>query len=193
MRTLILDNYDSFTFNLYQALGELDERPEVIRNDRTTVDAIAEMAPDRIVISPGPGRPETPAYFGICGDVIRRLGRSTPILGVCLGHQGINHVFGGAVIRAPQVMHGKTSVIEHDGSALFAGVPKRFSAMRYHSLVIDPARLPDCLLISARTDDGVIMAVRHRTQPTFGVQFHPESIGTAVGKRLLYNFVRNLG
>ncbi len=193
MRTLILDNYDSFTFNLFQAIGELDERPTVLRNDAADLAQIRALAPDRIVISPGPGRPDDPAYFGVCAQVIQELGPSTPILGVCLGHQGIAHVLGGSVVRAGRVMHGKTSVVEHDGSPFFAGIPKRFEAMRYHSLVVDAADVPDVLTVTARTDDGVIMALRHERWPVYGVQFHPESIGTLVGPRLLYNFLRNPG
>ena len=193
MRTLILDNYDSFTFNLFQAIGELDERPTVLRNDAADLAQIRALAPDRIVISPGPGRPDDPAYFGVCAQVIQELGPSTPILGVCLGHQGIAHVLGGSVVRAGRVMHGKTSVVEHDGSPFFAGIPKRFEAMRYHSLGVDAADVPDVLTVTARTDDGVIMALRHERWPVYGVQFHPESIGTLVGPRLLYNFLRNPG
>ncbi len=189
MRTVILDNYDSFTFNLFQALGEIDERPIVVRNDKITLAELERLAPERIIISPGPGRPDDPAYFGICRDVIVQLGHNVPILGVCLGHQGIVHAFGGCVVRAPRVMHGKTSYVFHNGDPLFAGIPRAFEAMRYHSLVGEPASLPDCLAVTAKTWDEVVMAVRHREQPIYGIQFHPESIGTPSGKQLLRNFL----
>lgn len=189
MKTVILDNYDSFTFNLYQYLGELDERPLVFRNDRITFDELAALEADRIIVSPGPGNPEDPAYFGVCRDAILRLGRTTPVLGVCLGHQGIIHAFGGRVVRAPEVMHGKTSHVFHNGSSLFREVPRAFEAMRYHSLVGDPDSLPACLEVTAKTWDDVIMGVRHREFPIYGVQFHPESIGTSPGMQLLRNFL----
>jgi anthranilate synthase component 2 len=189
MKILLLDNYDSFTYNLFQYLGELDEPPLVFRNDRITLTAIRELAPDRIVISPGPGNPENDNYFGVCKSVILELGPRIPVLGVCLGHQGIIHAFGGKIIRAAQPMHGKTSSILHDQKGLFRGLPSPFEAMRYHSLVGDPALLPSCLQATAWTEDGVLMAVRHRSYPIYGVQFHPESIGTGEGKRLLANFL----
>ena len=189
MKTVILDNYDSFVFNLFQYVGEIDERPLVFRNDQITLAELRELAPQRIIISPGPGRPEDPAYFGICLDVIRQFGPDVPILGVCLGHQGIVHAFGGRVVRAAEVMHGKISQIKHDGRGVLRGLPTPFEAMRYHSLVAERESLPDCLEITAQTPGGVIMGVRHRDYPIHGVQFHPESIGTANGREVLENFV----
>jgi len=189
MKTVILDNYDSFTFNLYQCLGEIDERPLVFRNDKITLAELTRLRPDRIVISPGPGTVEDDAYFGVCRAAILELGRTIPILGVCLGHQGIVHAFGGRIVRAREVMHGKTSVIRHAGQGVLHGLPAEFEAMRYHSLIADPAAMPACLEVTATTRDGVIMAVQHRDFPIHGVQFHPESIGTAVGKQILGNFM----
>ena len=189
MKTLIIDNYDSFTFNLFQYLGELDEAPIVYRNDQITLAQVEALAPDRIVISPGPGNPENPAYFGVCREVILELGPRIPLLGVCLGHQGICAAFGGKVVRAPYVMHGKTSEITHDKSELYAGISTPFEVMRYHSLVADPESIPDCLTVTARTHDGIIMGLRHKTFPIHGVQFHPESIGTGPGRRLIENFL----
>jgi len=189
MKTVILDNYDSFTFNLYQYVGELDERPLVFRNDEITFDELASLDPERIIISPGPGRPDDPQYFGICGEVILELGVRVPLLGICLGHQGIIHAFGGRVVRAREVMHGKTSFIFHEGRGVFRDVPMPFEAMRYHSLVGEATTLPECLELTAKTTDGVIMGVRHRMYPIEGIQFHPESVGTAAGKQLLKNFL----
>lgn len=189
MKTLLLDNYDSFTYNLFQYLAELDEPPLVLRNDEATLEEIRALRPERIVISPGPGRPEDPAYFGVCTAVIRELGASVPLLGVCLGHQGIVHAFGGTIVRAEQVMHGKSSRVLHKGEGILNSLPSPLLAMRYHSLIADQATLPDCLRVTARTEDGVIMAVEHRTLPIYGVQFHPESIGTEEGRRLLGNFL----
>jgi len=189
MKVLILDNYDSFTFNLYQYLGEIDERPLVFRNDKITVAEIARLRPDRIILSPGPGNPQDAAYFGVCREVILELGPSVPMLGVCLGHQGICAAFGGRIVRAPQVMHGKSSLIFHDSSDLFAGLPQPFEAMRYHSLVAELSSLPDCIAVTARTSDELIMAVKHKIHPIYGVQFHPESIGTPQGRRLVANFI----
>ncbi len=189
MKTVILDNYDSFTFNLYQYLGEIDERPLVYRNDKISFDELVDIEPERIIISPGPGSPADPAYFGICQQVILELGPRIPILGVCLGHQGIIHALGGRVIKAGEVMHGKTSYVFHNGHAMFRNVPRAFEAMRYHSLVGDPTTIPDCLEVTAKTWDEVIMAVRHRDFPIYGIQFHPESIGTSPGKQLLRNFL----
>lgn len=190
MSGLILDNYDSFTHNLYQLFGSLSAAPAVARNDEISLDRVRQLDPDFIVISPGPGRPDDPAYFGVCADVIRILGATTPILGVCLGHQGIAHVLGGKVVRAAETMHGKTSYVFHDGHALFADVPRAFEAMRYHSLIAEPASLPAELEVTAKTWDGTIMAVRHRHWPMFGVQFHPESIGTPSGKLIARNFLK---
>ena len=182
---LLIDNYDSFTWNLAQYLGELGAALVVRRNDEITVDEIAGMRPSKIVISPGPGRPED---AGISVEVIKRFGRATPLLGVCLGHQGIGVAFGGSVVRAPQLMHGKVSSVEHDGRGIFRGVSQPFTAGRYHSLVVaDP--LPDALEAAARTEDGTIMGVRHREYPIHGVQFHPESVLTGAGRQLLQNFL----
>ncbi len=184
---LVIDNYDSFTYNLVQYLGELGAEVRVIRNDVVTLDEIAEARPQRIVISPGPGRPE---HAGVTMDVIRRFGQTTPILGVCLGHQAIGAAFGGEVVRADVPMHGKTSTIEHDGRGVFAGIPGPFLASRYHSLIVAEHGLPDELEVTARTrGDGNIMGLRHRTWPVHGVQFHPESILTGEGHRILRNFL----
>jgi anthranilate synthase/aminodeoxychorismate synthase-like glutamine amidotransferase len=182
---LLLDNYDSFTFNLAQYLGELGAPPLVRRNDEITLDEIDAIKPDHIVISPGPGRPED---AGISVALIQRFGATTPVLGVCLGHQGIGVAFGGQVVRAPQLMHGKVSSIQHDGRGVFHGVSQPFTAGRYHSLVVAEP-LPDALEISARTDDGTIMGVRHRAFPVHGVQFHPESVLTGEGRQILQNFL----
>ena len=184
---LVIDNYDSFTYNLVQYLGELGADVRVVRNDTATLEDVAGARPDRIVISPGPGRPE---HAGITMDVIRRFGPATPILGVCLGHQAIGAVFGGTVVRAGVPMHGKTSTIEHDGRGVFIGLPGPFVASRYHSLVVADAGLPDELEISARTQgEGTIMGLRHRAWPVHGVQFHPESVLTGEGKTILRNFL----
>jgi anthranilate synthase/aminodeoxychorismate synthase-like glutamine amidotransferase len=182
---LLIDNYDSFTFNLAQYLGELGAPPIVRRNDELTADEVATMQPDRIVISPGPGRPED---AGISVEVIRRFGVHVPILGVCLGHQGIGVAFGGDVVRAGELMHGKTSTVHHDGAGVFRGVTQPFSAGRYHSLVIAQP-LPPALELSAQTEDGTVMGVRHRSYPIHGVQFHPESVLTGEGRKLLRNFL----
>ena len=183
---LVIDNYDSFTYNLVQYLGELGKELRVYRNDAITVAEIESIAPDRLVISPGPGRPET---SGIIVEAVRSLAGKVPILGVCLGHQAIGAAFGGRVVCAPTLMHGKTSQIHHDGKTIFRGLENPFVATRYHSLVVSPDGLPGCLEISARTTEGVIMGLRHRTSAVEGVQFHPESIMTEAGKRLLANFV----
>lgn len=185
-RLLVIDNYDSFTFNLVQYLGELGADLTVIRNDRITVQEIREMGPDRIVISPGPG---VPARAGISVELIRNLGPDIPILGVCLGHQAIGEAYGGEVIQAPTLMHGKTSMIHHEGKGLFVGLEQPFQAARYHSLVVDPETLPEELHLEAWTEDGIIMGIRHMDFPVFGVQFHPESIMTDCGKQLLRNFL----
>jgi anthranilate synthase/aminodeoxychorismate synthase-like glutamine amidotransferase len=183
---LLIDNYDSFTYNLVQYLGELGAEPRVIRNDALSADEVAGLQPDGIVISPGPG---TPDQAGVSLEVIRRLGEYTPILGVCLGHQAIGQAFGGTVARAKIQMHGKTSEIRHDGHGVFAGLSNPFTATRYHSLVIQPSSVPADLEVTAWAEDGEIMGVRHRTLPIEGVQFHPESILTLEGKRLLGNFL----
>jgi anthranilate synthase component 2 len=183
----VLDNYDSFTYNLVQYLGELGATLDVRRNDQVTLDQIAALAPTHIVISPGPGRPED---AGVTPALIERFGPSVPILGVCLGHQAIGMVCGGRVVRAAVPMHGKTSVIEHDGRGVFSGLASPIEASRYHSLVVDPNGVPDVLEVSARSrGDGIIMGLRHRTWPLQGVQFHPESILTSDGRRMLRNFL----
>ena len=182
----VLDNYDSFTYNLVQYLGELGAELQVHRNDRISVDEVAALQPEKIVISPGPC---TPNEAGISMELAVRLGPKTPLLGVCLGHQAIGQAFGGVVVRAPSIMHGKTSEIHHDGQRLFSDLPNPFTATRYHSLVVERDTLPDCLEVVAETDDGVTMGIRHRDYPVQGVQFHPESILTGEGKRLLANFL----
>ena len=190
MKLLLLDNYDSFVYNLAQALSALGASTRVVRSDALSLDEVRALAPDAIVISPGPGRPDDPRHFGVCGAVIRQLAAHTAVLGVCLGHQGIVHELGGKVVRAARVMHGKTSAIAHDGTGVFEGLPQGFAAMRYHSLVADPASLPATLRVTARTADGVIMGVQHVSAPLHGVQFHPESIGTPLGPGLLRYFLR---
>lgn len=184
---LVIDNYDSFTYNLVQYLGELGAAVEVRRNDAVTVDQVARMRPDRIVISPGPC---TPKEAGISVDTIRHFAGRLPILGVCLGHQSMAVAFGGEVIRAQRLMHGKTSMIRHDGKTIFRELPNPFEATRYHSLIVNRANLPACLEISAESEEGEIMGLRHRTLAIEGVQFHPESILTAAGKDLLRNFLK---
>lgn len=185
---LMIDNYDSFTYNLVQYFGELKADMRVFRNDALTVKQIEAMKPERIVISPGPGRPED---AGVSVEVIKKMGGRVPILGVCLGHQGIGYAYGGRIINAKKLMHGKTSWIEHSDKNVFEGLPQPFEATRYHSLVIDPARLPDCLEVTAWTsDDREIMGVAHKDLPVWGVQFHPESILTKAGKNLLANFLK---
>jgi len=185
MKVLLVDNYDSFTYNLAQYLGELGPPPVVRRNDEITLGEVEALKPDRIVISPGPGRPED---AGITVDVIRQFGRRTPVLGVCLGHHGIGLAFGGEVVPAPVLMHGRVSSIQHDGRGVFAGVSLPFVAGRYHSLVVaDPP--PDALEITARTGEGIIMGLRHREWPVHGVQFHPESVLTGEGRKIVGNFL----
>jgi len=183
---LMIDNYDSFTYNLVQYLGEMGQQLKVFRNDKITVEQIEELKPDRIVISPGPC---TPNEAGVSVATIERFAGKIPILGVCLGHQSIGQAFGGDIVRAPRLMHGKTSMIHHDGEGVFAGLPNPFEATRYHSLVIRRETIPDCLQITAETDMREIMGVRHKEYPVEGVQFHPESILTTEGKKLLANFV----
>jgi anthranilate synthase/aminodeoxychorismate synthase-like glutamine amidotransferase len=185
---LVIDNYDSFTYNLVQYLGELGEQIEVRRNDEVTVDEIRSgLKPDRILISPGPG---TPDEAGITLEVIESFAGALPLLGVCLGHQAIGQVFGGRVVRAAQVCHGKSSRVQHDGRTIFAGLSQSFNAGRYHSLIVENESLPSCLEVSARTADGLIMGLRHREMKLEGVQFHPESIMTTEGKTLLANFLK---
>ena len=183
---LLLDNYDSFTYNLAQYLGELGCQVEVHRNDRISVEQIAQRKPERIVISPGPC---TPQEAGICVELIRKLAGKIPILGVCLGHQAIGAAFGGKIIRAPKLFHGKTSQIRHDGSGVFRGLPNPFTATRYHSLIVERKSLPKELQVTAETDDNIIMGMQHREYPLMGVQFHPESVLTESGKQLLKNFL----
>ncbi|HUC37166.1 MAG TPA: aminodeoxychorismate/anthranilate synthase component II [Acidimicrobiales bacterium] len=186
VRVLLIDNYDSFTYNLVQELGELGAQPIVHRNDAVDVDGIRAAGPDALVISPGPGRPES---AGVSLRAVAELGGELPILGVCLGHQCIGQAYGGRVVQAPVLMHGKTSAIFHTGTGLFAGLDNPFEATRYHSLILERASLPDCLEVTAETADGVVMGVRHRDLPTEGVQFHPESIFTPTGPRLLGSFL----
>jgi anthranilate synthase component 2 len=190
MKVLVIDNYDSFVYNLVQYIGELGGDPVVYRNDRITLEGAMELNPRRIVISPGPGHPEQKRYFGECAKIIKEMGPSVPTLGVCLGHQGIIHCYGGKVIRAGRLMHGKSSFVEHDGRGIFRGVENPFEATRYHSLVGERTSIPGCLEVTARaTDDGEIMGVRHREHPITGVQFHPESILTTEGKKMIANFL----
>jgi len=184
---LLIDNYDSFTYNLFQYLSELGQEVRVARNDKITIEEIEKLAPERIVVSPGPS---TPQRAGISNDVIHHFGPKLPLLGVCLGHQCIGHVYGGTVGQAKAVMHGKSSLIHHKSEGVLAGLPNPFSAIRYHSLAVSPEGLPDCLEVTAWTDDGTIMGLRHRQHPVEGVQFHPESFMTPVGKDLLRNFLK---
>ncbi len=184
---LLVDNYDSFTYNLFQYLSELGEEVVVVRNDKTTIEEIERMKPARIVISPGPS---TPQNAGISNEVIKHFGSKLPLLGVCLGHQCIGYSYGGIVGQAKQIMHGKSSLIHHTGQGVFAELPNPFSAIRYHSLVIKRERLPECLEVTAWTEDGEIMGVRHRHHPVEGVQFHPESFMTEHGKDILKNFLQ---
>ena len=191
MKFLIIDNYDSFVYNLAQYLGELGMDCEVIRNDKITINEIKEKNYDAIIISPGPGTPEDKKYFGVCTDVIKELGPQTPILGVCLGHQGIIHAFGGKVTNAGCVRHGKTSLINHVEDPLFQDVKNPFTATRYHSLVGDKTTIPNSLVVTATaSDDGEVMAIKHKDYLTQGVQFHPESIMTQEGKKILANFIK---
>ena len=188
-RVLVIDNYDSFVYNLVQYLGELGASPFVHRHDDVTIEQIVDAAPDAILISPGPGRPED---AGVSNEVIAQLAGRVPILGVCLGHQCIGQVYGGQVVRAARVMHGKTSLVHHEGAGVLAGLPDPFEATRYHSLVVDAASVPDVLEVTATTDDGTVMALRHRELPVEGVQFHPESILTRCGHQLVANFLAQI-
>lgn len=188
-KTLVVDNYDSFVFNLVQYIGELGGNPTVFRNDEITLQEAIDFQPTHIVISPGPGHPADSDYFGVSAQIIETMGKTIPLLGVCLGHQGITHVFGGKVIKAPVIMHGKTSQISHDSSALFKNIENPMTAMRYHSLVSDPETFPECLTVTAKTENDIIMALQHKTYPIYGVQFHPESIGSPAGKQMITNFL----
>jgi anthranilate synthase/aminodeoxychorismate synthase-like glutamine amidotransferase len=183
---LLIDNYDSFTYNLFQYLGELGQEVRVVRNDKISLADIEKMHPGYIVISPGPS---TPLQAGISNDVIRHFGQRVPVLGVCLGHQCIGYSYGGKVNQAPQIMHGKSSFINHTGEGVFSGLPNPFAAIRYHSLAVERQGLPECLKITAWTEDGTIMGLQHRTHPVEGVQFHPESFMTQGGKKILKNFL----
>jgi anthranilate synthase/aminodeoxychorismate synthase-like glutamine amidotransferase len=189
-RVLVVDNYDSFVYNLVQYLGELGAQPLVHRHDDLTLGEIIGLDPDAVLISPGPGRPEG---AGLSNDVIRHFAGRRPVLGVCLGHQCIGQVYGAEIVRAPDVMHGKTSLVRHNGAGVFEGLPEPLEATRYHSLVVAPESVPDSLEVTARTDDGVIMGLRHREHAVEGVQFHPESILTAAGHDLLRNFLAQTG
>jgi len=184
---LMIDNYDSFTYNIVQYIGELGAKLKVVRNDEITVEQITRLNPERIVISPGPGRPEA---AGISVDLINSFAETIPILGVCLGHQCIGYAYGGKIIRAKKLMHGKTSMIRHHNKGIFKGIKNPFEATRYHSLVIEKKSMPDCLDVTARTSDGEIMGLRHKKLPLWGVQFHPESILTTEGKKILNNFLK---
>ena len=187
---LMIDEYDSFTYNLYQYLCELGAEVEVVRNDKISLEEIEDMSPEGIIISPGPS---TPLEAGISNDVIRQFGPKTPTLGVCLGHQCIGHVYGAKVGRAGEIRHGKTSMVSHNGAGVLAGLPNPFEAIRYHSLVVFPETLPDTLEVTALTENGLIMGLRHKEHPVEGVQFHPESILTPDGKHLLQNFLNTVG
>jgi anthranilate synthase/aminodeoxychorismate synthase-like glutamine amidotransferase len=186
MKVLVIDNYDSFTFNLVQLIGKFSTDTIVKRNDKTSVEEINELNPDKIVISPGPG---TPQESGISLEVILKCGKKTPVLGVCLGHQGIGYSFGGKITNAPYLMHGKTSQIIHDGQSIYKNIPQKFQAGRYHSLVVDRASLPDELAITAESEDGIIMGIRHKSFPIEGIQYHPESILTPEGEKIIKNWI----
>jgi anthranilate synthase/aminodeoxychorismate synthase-like glutamine amidotransferase len=189
-RVVVIDNYDSFVYNLVQYVGELGGDPLVYRHDAIDVAGVEALEPDAIIISPGPGRPED---AGISNEIIRTLGPRIPLFGVCLGHQCIGEVFGGDIVRAPEIMHGKTSLVRHTGKGVLHGLPNPFEATRYHSLIVDRETLPDVLEVTAETGDGIIMGLRHKELPIEGVQFHPESILTSVGHDLLRNFLTNAG
>jgi anthranilate synthase component 2 len=190
MKVLIIDNYDSFVYNLAQYVGELGAEPMVFRNDRITKKQASALQPDRIIISPGPGNPEDEHYFGVCSGILGSLSKTVPTLGVCLGHQGIGAAFGGRVVRASRLMHGKTSRIVHDGKGVLEGLPNPFEATRYHSLAVSKEDIPECLKVTSLSmDDAEIMGVRHLEYPIEGVQYHPESIMTVHGKRIITNFL----
>ena len=183
---LLIDNYDSFTYNLYQYMGIFEKDIKVVRNDKITIEEIEQLDPDRIVLSPGP---KSPKEAGICIDVVRHFYKKKPILGICLGHQSIGAAFGAEIIHAKELMHGKQSLIEHDGKGVFEGIPSPVHVARYHSLAVQKESLPECLVVTAETEDGEIMAVRHKKYPVYGLQFHPESIYTEHGKRMIENFL----
>ncbi|MEN6469700.1 MAG: aminodeoxychorismate/anthranilate synthase component II [Smithella sp.] len=187
---LMIDNYDSFTFNIVQYLGQMGEDVQVYRNDKITLDSIRRLKPQAIFLSPGPG---SPREAGITVDVIREFYADVPLMGICLGHQSIGFAFGGEIVRASRIMHGKVSPVEHDGKTIFSGLPNPFTAGRYHSLVVRPETLPSCLEVSARTAEGEIMGLRHKDYLVEGIQFHPESVLTPQGKRILRNFLKNIG
>lgn len=187
MRVLLIDNYDSFTHNLEQLIGGLGAEVIIRRNDAVDLADCVALGPTHVILSPGPGHPANARDFGVCADLVREC--AVPLLGVCLGHQGIAHHLGGAVVRAPAIVHGKTSVIEHDGTSVFAGLPSAVEVMRYHSLIVDPERLPADLRVTARTADGLIMGLAHRTRPLHGIQFHPESFATPDGAAMLTCFL----
>lgn len=190
MKVLVIDNHDSFVYNLVQYIGELGAKPLVYRNDELTLEKALKLKPERIVISPGPGTPEKSRYFGVCSFILRHISPKVPTLGVCLGHQGIVSTFGGKIVRAKRLMHGKTSLVEHDEEGIFKGVKNPIRATRYHSLVADRNAIPNCLKVTAvALDDGEVMGVRHLVYPIEGVQFHPESILTEHGKKILENFL----
>lgn len=190
MKVLVIDNYDSFVYNLVQYIGELGGEPIVYRNDQIDIEQAMRLNPERIVISPGPGTPEDPHYFGVCSAILQKMSCKIPTLGVCLGSQGIVSVFGGKVVRANRLMHGKTSIIKHDGKGVFEGVKNPFTGTRYHSLVGEKSSIPSCIEVSAESsDDGEVMGVRHRTYPITGLQFHPESILCEDGKKIIKNFL----
>jgi len=190
MKVLIIDNYDSFVYNLYQYVGELGGKPIVLRNNEASLNKVKKINPDKIIISPGPGTPEDKRYFGFCSEILTKVSPKIPTLGVCLGHQGIIVVFGGKIVQAKKLMHGKTSLIAHDGKGVFKGVKNPFSATRYHSLIGCRSSLPKCLTITAESvDDGELMGIRHKEYPIEGIQFHPESILTFEGKLLIKNFL----
>lgn len=197
MKVLIIDNYDSFTFNLYQYVGALFEAKnikfalDVFRNNKITMNQIQQRGYDKIIISPGPGDPADKAYFGVCGEVLTKIGKKIPVLGVCLGMQGMAHYFGGRVVKARAPMHGKTSLIKHDGKGIFKGLPQNLEVMRYHSLIAEKQTLPKILTITAEAD-GEIMGLRHKVYPIEGIQFHPESFATEGGKKILQNFLFNM-
>jgi anthranilate synthase component 2 len=191
LRVLVIDNYDSFVYNLVQYLGELGAEVIVYRNDQVSLEQVKKLKPDRIVISPGPGTPEDARYFGVCAAILQDVSRTVPTLGVCLGHQGIIHAFGGKIVSAKRLMHGKTCAVKHDGKGIFNGVRNPFTATRYHSLAGDKFSIPSCLEVTALSiDDGEIMGVRHAEYPIEGVQFHPESILCEDGKLIMKNFLR---